>query len=242
MKVFAISDLHLSFSVDKPMDVFGDSWEGHWEKIVEDWKSKVSAEDIVLLAGDLSWGMRIADAEADFEQIGKLPGRKVIIKGNHDYWWSSYGKVKTMAEKYGVYPLQNNALRLDGFVFFGTRGWVVPSKDTSEEDKKIYEHEILRLNFSVEDMKKQLQEGDVAVGLVHYPPFNARFDESEFTKIFSECGVRKVVYGHLHGKNSRVVPVVNRDGVDYYITSCDQIDNKLVLLYDTAEKSEEAHI
>lgn len=242
MKVFSISDLHLSFSTDKPMNVFGDAWEGYWGKIVEDWNEKVSDEDIVLLAGDLSWGMKIDDARADFAQIGKLKGRKVIVKGNHDYWWSSLGKVKSMVSEYGVYPIQNNAVKLDGFVFFGTRGWVIPTKDTSEVDRKIYEHEILRLTMSVEDMKKQLSEGDVPVGLIHYPPFNVKFDESELTKIFSASGAKKVVYGHLHGKNSRVLPVVNRDGVDYYITSCDQVDNKLILLYDTDVKTEETPI
>jgi predicted phosphohydrolase len=177
MKVFAISDLHLSFSSDKPMDIFGDNWTGYWEKIKIDWTSKVSDEDIVLIAGDISWAMSLENARIDFAELEKLSGRKVIIRGNHDYWWSSYSKVKAVLSK-TTFAVQNNAVRIDDCLFCGTRGWTIAAEGSNEEDKKIYDRELQRLKLSLEDMKKQKKEGDKVFGLIHYPPFNVKFEGS----------------------------------------------------------------
>lgn len=232
MKVFAISDLHLSFSSDKPMDVFGDGWVDHWSIIKKDWDSKVGDEDVVLIAGDISWGMNIAEAAADFTEIGKMRGRKVIIKGNHDYWWSSYKKVCEAVKDKGVYPLQNNAVRFDGLVVCGSRGWTQPSESSSDEDRAIYRRELIRLELSLSEAAKLKKTGDKLIGMTHYPPFNARFEDSEVTELFEKYGADLVVYGHLHGKNVRVLPVVNKGNIPYYITSCDQINNTLTELAD----------
>lgn len=229
MKVFAISDLHLSFSSDKPMDIFGDSWADYWSEIKLDWESKISEEDIVLIAGDISWAMTLENALIDFNEIAKLKGKKVIIRGNHDYWWSSYGKLRSALPE-GFYAIQNNALRIGDYIFCGSRGWVIPAADASDEDKKIFARELQRLRLSLTDMKLKRQEGDKVIGLMHYPPFNVKFDRSDFTDMFEEFSVNKVIYGHLHGKNCRAKDVVNKNGVNYYLTSCDQINNKLITL------------
>lgn len=227
MKIFAISDLHLSFSSDKPMDIFGDSWTDYWKEIKTDWESKVSDDDIVLIAGDISWAMSLENAAIDFAEIAKLKGKKVILKGNHDYWWSSYSKVLSVIPK-NFYAIQNNAVRIGNYIFCGTRGWIIPNETSSAEDKKIYDREVQRLCLSLTDMKAKKRDGDTVVGLIHYPPFNVKFDASGFTETFEKFGIEKVIYGHLHGKNCRAKAEVYKNGVSYILTSCDQIGNKLL--------------
>ena len=237
MKVFAISDLHLSTSVEKPMDIFGDGWQNHFEHISADWKQKVSADDIVLLGGDMSWGITIDEARADYELVSALPGKKAVVKGNHDLYWNSLSKMRAAFPEYDF--LQNNAYRYyhvgdsKGVVVAGTRGWNLPSgKDFTEQDKKIYERELIRIDLSLSYAQNKRQDGDLLVVMMHYPPFDATYDESEFTKIFEKYGVNVVLYGHLHGKNARVKPHVSKNGVDYLLTSCDLVDNKLIEVCD----------
>jgi len=230
MKVFAISDLHLSANVDKPMDIFGGAWDNYWEIIQNNWRKHVSEEDVVLIAGDISWAMYLEEAIPDLKEIGALPGYKVIIKGNHDYWWSSVTKVKEiLGEK--TFVIQNDALRLGNYVFFGTRGWNCPDKNWTEQDEKIYQREGQRLTLSLTAAKKLAQDGDTLVGMLHFPPFNVKREESVFTKILENAEIRTVVYGHLHGKNCRVDPKVVKNGVSYYLTSCDQVNNMPVRLF-----------
>lgn len=230
MKVYAISDLHLTNSADKPMEIFGGNWENYFEKIVADWTSKVAEDDIVLIAGDISWAMTVDNAKADFDVLAKLPGRKVIIKGNHDYWWGSYSKVKRMLPE-GFYAIQNNAVKIDNFIFCGTRGWItVDQNKDNPEDVKIYEREQIRLKMSLDDAKRLCTNNEEIIALTHYPPFNAKFDNSPFTNIFNEYNIEKVVYGHLHGKDCRSEFIVNKNKTQYFLTSCDQVNNTLVLI------------
>lgn len=227
MKIYAISDLHISTNTNKPMDVFGGNWVGYLDKIKTDWQEKVGDSDLVLIGGDISWAMSLEDAQKDVESLTSLPGIKVMIKGNHDYWWSGIGKVRDMLPS-GFYALQNDSIRFDGVVICGSRCWSVPgSPDFSEQDRKIYLRETERLKLSLSSAKKSVQEGDKLVALVHYPPFNVKRDDSEFTKIFEEYGVDTVVYGHLHGKSVRADKLVVKNGIKYYLTSCDQVENKL---------------
>lgn len=230
MKIFAISDLHLSANVDKPMDIFGGAWDNYWDVIKNNWKKNVEEDDIVLIAGDISWAMFLNDAIPDLEDIASLPGRKIMIKGNHDYWWGSLSKVKSILPP-SIYVIQNDALRLDGFVFFGSRGWTCPDKKWTEEDQKIYNRESERLKLSIGCAKKIMQDGDTLIGMMHFPPFNTLREDSLFTQIFEKENVRTVVYGHLHGKNCRVSPKVIKGGVEYHLTSCDQINNSLLRLF-----------
>ncbi len=230
MKIFAISDLHMSTNTNKPMDIFGGNWVGYLEKIFEDWTEKVTDEDLVLIGGDISWAMDIDEAKIDIEKLSSLKGKKVLIKGNHDYWWSGIGKVRDILPD-NFYALQNDSIRFDGVVICGSRCWSVPgSPDFKEQDLKIYNREIERLKLSLKDAKKLQQEGDKLIALVHFPPFNVHRESNSFTEIFSEYGVDTVVYGHLHGKNVRADRLVIKDGIKYYLTSCDQTDNKLTEL------------
>lgn len=232
MKVFAISDLHLSTSVEKPMDIFGDGWQNHFETISADWNNRVSADDLVLLGGDMSWGITLDEAKADYDLVSALPGKKVVVKGNHDLYWNSLSKMRNAFPDYDF--LQNNAYRYTasadarGVVVAGTRGWNLPGKDFSEQDAKIYQRELIRIDLSLSYAKSKRQEGDLLIVMMHYPPFDATYADSEFTKIFEKYDVDVVLYGHLHGKNVRVNKEINKNGIKYFLTSCDLIDNKLI--------------
>lgn len=159
MKIFAISDLHLSFNADKPMEVFGKAWENYVDVVAANWKARVSEEDAVLLAGDLSWAMKLEDALADINFVAGLPGHKVIIKGNHDFWWSSISRLRAALPS-NFFAIQNDSVRVGDFLICGTRGWTVPEAgEVSEEDRKIYAREVLRLKLSLSHMQSQRKEG-----------------------------------------------------------------------------------
>lgn len=220
MKVFAISDLHLSNATNKPMDVFGAHWSGHFDKIKAYFYDNVTDEDVVLIAGDTSWGMTIAEATPDLLAVDALPGKKFIIRGNHDYWWSGYSKIKAIGLKTVTF-IQNNAFRVGSYVICGTRGWTIPDETTTVEDKKIFDRELIRLKLTLDDAQKLLQEGDKLYLMTHYPPFDARFSDSAFTETIARYPVDTVVYGHLHGNVSRSSEVVYKNNVRYLLTSCD---------------------
>lgn len=211
------------------MDVFGMNWVGHWEQIKADWASKVTDKDIVLISGDVSWAMSINNALIDLQEIDKLTGKKIIIRGNHDYWWSSYKKLKELPLSTITF-IQNNATKIGNFIFCGTRGWTVEEKQTAE-DKKILDREIIRLKLTLDEAKKLQKDSEKIVVMMHYPPFNARFDNSAFTELIALYDIEKVVYGHLHGAASRYRAVVNKGITNFYLTSCDFLDNKLLELY-----------
>ena len=158
MKVFAISDLHLSGAVEKPMDIFGDGWQNHFDKVKEDWLARVGEEDLVLLGGDMSWGLTIDQAAPDYAAIAALPGKKAVVKGNHDYYWSSLSKMREAFEAFGF--IQNNCLRYDGYLVAGSRGWNLPCEGASEQDLKIYARELQRLELSLKCAQEQRREGD----------------------------------------------------------------------------------
>lgn len=232
MKVFAISDLHLSTTAPKPMDVFGARWQNYIERIRADWVAKVCEDDVVLIAGDISWAMKLEDAITDISTLADLPGKKIMIRGNHDYWWNGISKIRARLPE-GFYCLQNDCLRQGGVVFCGSRGWAVEgSPDFKEQDRKIYLREAERLKIAFSQVAKVREEGDKLVCLIHYPPFNVKREGSLFTEIFERFKVDKVVYGHLHGKESRTDLLLKRNGIDYHLTSCDQVDNTLTLILE----------
>lgn len=220
MALYAISDLHLSFSSDKPMDVFGEQWYNHDKRIMENWKSKITCEDTVLIAGDISWSMNMKEGMADLEWIHNLPGRKIISKGNHDYWWTSISKLNSLYEDMGF--IQNNFFTYENYAICGTRGWNPPGDKYSEHDTKVYNREQIRLKLSLD---KAVKEGyDKIIAMIHYPPVNDKFQESDFTRIFEEYNVEKVIYGHLHGPSLKNVFQGDFNGVEYIVTSCDYIN------------------
>ena len=228
MKIFAISDLNLSINNPKPMDIFGPVWDNYVDKIFADWKEKVTEEDIVLLAGDFSWAMKLEDALADFEMLKNLPGKKIIIRGNHDYWWKSISAVRK-ALPGGFYAIQNDAIRFDGVVICGTRGWLVPDgvQPFSAENQKIFDREVIRLELTLKSAKLLQQEGDKLICMMHYPPTNYKREDSKFTDLIKDYQVDAVVYGHLHAKKKQIL-ASDRDGVKYYLTSCDMTGNRLI--------------
>lgn len=231
MNVYAISDLHLSFDTDKPMDIFGASWENYTEIIKENWSQIVKEDDIVLLAGDLSWAMTLQDALNDIKYIAALKGKKVIIKGNHDYWWGSISRLREALPQ-NVYALQNDSIKIGDYVICGTRGWTCPEGDNlSEQDQKIYNREALRLEMSLKNMSKIRNEGDTAISLMHFPPFNSRREQSLFTQLFQKYNIDSVVYGHIHGSVSRADKYIEKCGIKYYLTSCDMLSNIPVKIY-----------
>ena len=232
MKIYAISDLHLSIASNKPMDIFGGNWQGYLEKIERSWNEKVSDDDLVLLAGDLSWGMTLDEAKPDIEYLKKFKGKKILIRGNHDgFWWKSISSVRSILP-YGTYALQNDAIRIGDVTIAGSRGWQTPEKEgvfESVDDKKIYDRELIRMEMSLQHMQKIKKEGDLLIAMIHYPPYNTRMQLSPFTELFEKYGVHKVVYGHLHGKSKRPLFHI-KNGIEYFLTSCDMLGNELALI------------
>lgn len=230
MRIFAISDLHLSTACDKPMDIFGGNWLGYTEKLKSNWKKIVSDDDLVLVAGDISWAMKLEEASSDLVWIDELPGKKIIIKGNHEYWWKSISSVRAALPN-SISAIQNDAIKFDGFVVCGTRGWDIPDKanNFSEEDMKIFKREVERLTLSLKVASNIKSEGDKIICMMHFPPYLMQESETEFTKLLTQYGVSDVVFGHVHGKtNYPHEKIIN--GVKYHFTSCDQINMTPVLI------------
>ena len=222
MKWFAIGDLHLSTTSDKPMDIFGGGWEGHFEKIKKDWLEKVSSEDVVLIAGDVSWAMKLSDALEDLRQLQPLPGKKVFVRGNHDFWWSGISKIRAAAPDESYAFLQTDALKIGNTVFVGSRGWTCPgSPDFSPQDEKLYRREAERFKLAFADAGRLQEEGDRLIVLMHYPPFSLKNPDTEFTRLFEEKGVSAVVFGHIHGAASFPLRT-QKNGITYYLTACDK--------------------
>lgn len=231
MKIFAISDLHLSINNPKPMDIFGHVWEGYLDKIFADWNEKVGEDDLVLLCGDFSWAMALEDAKSDFELLKDLPGKKIIIRGNHDYWWKSISAVRKMLPS-RFYAIQNDALKFGNYIICGTRGWSVPERNSalSLEDQKIYNREVLRLELTLSAASKMREKDDKLICMIHFPPLNSLKEENEMSRLFKAYNVDAVVYGHLHGQKKLELNF-EKEGICYYLTSCDMVSNSLVQIF-----------
>ena len=228
MNVYAISDPHLSTVVNKPMTIFGEHWNNYWDIITKDWKEKVKEDDIVIISGDISWGISLEEAKPDIDLIAALPGKIVIGKGNHDYWWPSMSKLKSWLPS-NITPQFNNCLRFDNILICGSRLWNIGPNATAEDKKILERHEIPRLQRSLDEMQKQRKEDDIVIAMTHFPPFDLQRNPSIFTKMFEDYNVTKVVYGHLHGDifiPKDIHCTIN--GIDYYLTACDQVNHHLV--------------
>lgn len=221
MAVFAISDLHLSFSTNKPMTIFGGHWEDYEQRIKESWLAQVKPEDIVLIGGDISWAMHLPEVKPDLDFISELPGRKFMIKGNHDFWWTSLTKLKSGWPE--IEFMHNNAFLVDNIAIAGSRGWVCPnSREFSKDDLKIYNRELVRFENSLKQAKKL--GGEALIAMLHYPPTNEKFEDSGFTALCETYGVSHLIYGHLHSVEGFKVGIKGeRGGVHYHLTSCDYL-------------------
>lgn len=222
MGLFAIADLHFGFSVEKPMDIFGENWKNHGEKIIENWKRLITDEDTVLLPGDLSWGMRLDEAAADLDIIYGLPGRKILLGGNHDYWWKSSSKLE--ARYAGMRFLKNSFDTYEDWAICGARGWICPNdRFFTEQEKKIYEREQVRLRLSL-DAAMRAGAKKILV-MMHFPPMNDRQEDCAFQEIFREYPIERVIYGHLHGAESHAAAFEGeRYGIQYELVSADYLD------------------
>ena len=228
MTVFAISDLHLPARM-KPMDVFGPHWANHFERISEDWRAKVGAEDLVLIPGDISWAMRLEEALEDLQRISALPGRKVLLRGNHDYWWNAIGKVRRALPE-GMYALQNDCLQLDGVLLAGSRGWTIPADPEAEdEDARVYRRERVRLEMSLKYARQKDAEAPLTV-MMHYPPLSET--NPGFSDLLEAYGARDVVYGHLHGAGLQGAIRGERNGITYHQVSCDGLGFRVYKVFD----------
>ena len=213
---------------EKPMDIFGDHWENHFAHIAADWRARVKDGDVVLIPGDISWAMQLERAVPDLQKIGALPGRKVLIKGNHDYWWNSVSKLRRVLPE-GMSALQHDALDMGDFVVCGTRGWMFPTGDAplAPEDERILNRELLRLDMAISAAEKLAQGQKPIVVMLHYPPLLLTVLDTPFTQVLARHRVHTVVYGHLHGAGIRAGFNGEHEGIHYRLTSCDALGFRL---------------
>ncbi len=227
--IYSIGDLHFDSSGEKPMDIFGDNWVGHKDKIIMDWKSKVTGDDLVLVPGDISWALKLNEAIPDLELINSLPGKKVFIKGNHDYWWEGISKLKAL-ELDSIEFLRNSSFIYKDIAIAGTRGWISrDSEGFDESDEKIFKRELIRLEFSLGSIETQV---DKKIVMLHYPPFNNKLQANEFVEILKEHNVDICIYGHLHAEGHKYSVEGEVCGIDFHLVASDYLDFQLKLILE----------
>ena len=229
IKIFAFGDPHLSFGEEKPMDIFGEEWKAHEKKIEKAWREKIGQEDYVLIVGDISWALKLDDAKIDLEWIDNLPGKKIIIKGNHDLWWHGIKNLNNLYDT--IYFLQNDHVMVsDALAICGTRGWLLPDEDGyTENDAKITNRERMRLKFSL-DSAMNAGAKKIICGM-HFPPAINPIKNTDFTTLISEYPVEQVVYGHLHGSAAYKKGIAGTyKDVEYKLVSIDYLDFKPLLI------------
>ena len=231
MALYAIGDLHLSLSGSKPMDVFGEKWNGHTEKLKNGF-AELTQDDVCVLCGDLSWGMSLEGSLEDFRFIEELPGKKIILKGNHDYWWTTASKMTAFFEQNGFHTmsiLRNNAYFFEDLAICGTRGWFFEEETGSEHDRKIMLREVGRLRTSLEaagDREK--------IVFLHYPPIFQSYRCEEILQLLREFEVKTCCYGHIHGKGCAAAFEGWSGGTQFRLISADHIGFKPVKISDPA--------
>ena len=234
MSIYVIADLHLSFSQNKPMDIFGDNWENHDEKIKKNWIKKVKADDYVILPGDFSWATYIEDTKLDFSYLNYLPGKKILLKGNHDYWWTTLASMRKFVKENefeNIDFLYNNSYLVEDKIIVGTRGWNVFD---SENDKKMIKRETARLELSIKDgIQKYGNEREI-IAFLHYPPITQnnlnKPENREFMNMLKKYNIKRCYYGHLHGQSHKDAVVGIIDGIEYKLISADYLNFDLQLV------------
>lgn len=228
MSIFAISDLHLSLGCDKPMDVFGSKWLNYTERMRKNWNSIIDGDDYVIIPGDISWATYIDDAAADFEYINSLNGKKIILKGNHDYWWTTASKMRKFFEKNNfdtISFVQNNSVTITDnnrkIAICGTRGWTIPPPGSTGGDRKIFEREKQRLVLSLQDAARS--NPDKIITAMHYPPAEKGSDGSDFLRIMTEFNSDECIFGHLHAASHINAPCGIYCGIRLRLVSCDYL-------------------
>lgn len=223
MALYAIGDLHLSLGANKPMDIFGGGWVGYMDKLRQG-LSVIGPEDTTVLLGDLSWALSIEEAEPDFRWIDAIPGRKIILKGNHDYWWSTAAKFnKFCAEKgfFNQFILNNNYYEYENYAICGTRGWFFEEERSGQHDEKVFKRELMRLEASLKSAGEKPK-----LVFLHYPPRYRGYQCDEILELLSQYEVRRCFYGHLHGPSHKLAMEGLWDGVEFRLVSADFLDFK----------------
>jgi len=233
VSLYVIGDLHLAFNENKPMTIFGDNWENHDIKIKKDWESKVKEEDTVLLLGDFSWSMHLKDTLKDFEYLNELPGKKILLKGNHDYWWTTVTNMKKFLEENNfknIDFLHNNCFEIENKIICGTRGWALNIEET-ENSKKMIKREAHRLELSIQEGIEKFGEDKEIIVCMHYPPImNTNIIKSEstvFIDIMNKYNIKRCFYGHLHSNSIKEAVEGSIDEIKLKLISSDGIDFKL---------------
>ena len=231
MAIYAIGDLHLSFNENKPMDIFGDNWINHEEKIKNNWIEKVNENDLVILPGDFSWSTYLEDTKKDFEYINKLPGKKLLLKGNHDYWWTTTTKMRKFLKENefeNIDFIYNNSYEFEDIIIAGTRGW---SQTEDSEDKRLLNRECLRLELSLKNAIENYGQEKEIIVFMHYPPITntniLKNESNEFIKIMQKYNIKRCFYGHLHSTSIKEAIEGNYYGIDFKLVSADSLDFKL---------------
>ena len=223
MALYAIGDLHLCLGAPKPMDVFGGTWVGYMDKLREG-LSVIKPEDTTVLLGDLSWALDLHNAAADFSWINEIPGRKIILKGNHDYWWSTAAKFYKFCQENGFsdqWILNNNHYEYNGYAICGTRGWFYEEERSGEHDEKVFKRELMRLEASLKSA------GDLhKIVFLHYPPKYKGYECPEIIELMKRYDVRQCYYGHLHGASHGLAMEGQWDGIEYHLVSADKLGFK----------------
>ncbi len=235
MALYAIGDLHLSLAVQKPMDIFGGAWVGYMDKL-EEGISVIGPQDTTVLLGDLTWGMDMEQARADFAWINRIPGRKIILKGNHDYWWTTATKFYRFCQENGfenMYVLNNNCYFYNDYAICGTRGWFFEEERSSTHDEKVFRRELIRLETSLQAAGDKLK-----YCFLHYPPRYRGYTCDEILELFSRYGVRACYYGHLHADSHKLAMEGLWDGVDFHLASADYLNFRPLLIISEEEMQE----
>ena len=229
MAIYTIGDLHLSFENPKPMNIFGENWNNHEEKIKNDWISKVKPDDTVIHPGDFSWAMYLKDTLKDFEYLNSLPGKKIMLKGNHEYWWTTVTNMKKFLNEHNFQNIdfiQNNSIEVENKIICGTRGWSLTNERT-EQEKKIIDREALRLELSIKSALSLNNEKEIIV-FMHYPPVVKQNIDNEFMRVLRKYNIKKCYYAHLHGKSIEDAIEGDIYGIDFKLVSADALDFKLL--------------
>ncbi len=221
MALYAIGDLHLSLNTEKPMDIFGGNWAGYMDKL-QNGLSVIQPEDTTVLLGDLSWSLGLSEAKEDFAWIDRIPGRKIILKGNHDYWWSTATKFYNFCDENGFtnqFILNNNHYEYDGFAICGTRGWFFEEERSGEHDEKVFKRELLRLETSL------ISAGSLPkIVFLHYPPRYKGYECREIISLLEQYQVSRCFYGHLHGASHGLAQEGIWNGIEYRLVSADRLN------------------
>ena len=231
MSIYVIGDLHLSFKENKPMSIFGDNWEGHEEKIKNNWIENVKEEDLVILPGDFSWATYLKDTDLDFEYLNKLLGKKLLLKGNHDYWWTTVTSMRNFLKENefeNIDFIYNNSYEFEDKIIVGTRGW---SQTEDGEDKRLLKREALRLELSIQHGINTYGDDKEIVVFMHYPPITnsnlTKNETNEFIQILQKYNIKKCFYGHLHGASIKEAVEGEHFGINFKLVSADGLNFKL---------------